>query len=220
MKSKFFLQLIICLAFLCAPVAVVLAASVAPAAAEAWADKTGRELLDTFRDPDLGRRFANLDRLFLENIDLDYVARFVMGKYWKTMSEDQKNAYLPLFRRYALSSYKTFPLDFVDSLSYKVTGAAADRQFTTVTAVVHVQMSPEQPAEDFVLYFRLHETAGKIKLVDIKLAESSLILAYRNKFYQQIAELDGEIEWFLEDLETQTLSNENNNRRKLEIFSN
>lgn len=227
MKSKFFLQLIICLAFggglSVVPVPAVSAAqpaaagSVVPAAAEAWAGQTGRELLDTFRDPDISRRFAALDRLFLENIDFDYVARFVIGKYWRTMTDEQKKTYLQLFKRYALSAYKTFPLDFVDSLSYRVTGASAGKQFTTVSAVVHVQMSPDQPAEDFVLYFRLHETGGKIKLVDIKLAESSLILAYRNKFYQQIAGLDGEIAWFLEDLETQTLSNENNNRRKLEL---
>ena len=238
MKSKFFLQLIICLAFSgglpvaasaapeassarparaasSAPAAV--AVPVAPDVPTVRPDQTGRELLHTFRDPDISRRFAALDRLFLENIDLDYVARFVMGKYWRTMSDEQKKTYLQLFRRYALSSYKTFPLDFVNSLSYQVTGAAADKQFTTVSAVVHVRMSPDQPAEDFVLYFRLHETGGKIKLVDIKLAESSLILAYRNKFYQQIADLDGEIAWFLEDLETQTVSNENNNRRKLEL---
>lgn len=215
MKSKFFLQLIICISAIWAMAAQ--AAPVKPSVAEAWADKTGRELLDTFRDPVIARRYENLDRIFRENIDMDYVSRFVIGKYWRKMTDEQKAAYQGIFARYALSTYKTFPLNFLDSISYKVTGATAETRFTTVTAVIHVRLNPEQPPQDFVLYFRLHEVSGKILLVDIKLAESSLILVYRNKFYEQIAALEGEIDWFLEDLETQTLSNENNNRRKLEL---
>lgn len=215
MKSKFFLQLIICISTIWAMAAQ--AAPVKPSVAEAWADKTGRELLDTFRDPVIARRYENLDRIFRENIDMDYVSRFVIGKYWRKMTDEQKAAYQGIFARYALSTYKTFPLNFLDSISYKVTRATAETRFTTVTAVIHVRLNPEQPPQDFVLYFRLHEVSGKILLVDIKLAESSLILVYRNKFYEQIAALEGEIDWFLEDLETQTLSNENNNRRKLEL---
>ena len=39
-----------------------------------------------------------------------------------------------------------------------------------------------------------------IKIVDIKLAETSMILVYRNKFYEMLRQNDGDIEWFLEDL--------------------
>lgn len=38
-------------------------------------------------------------------------------------------------------------------------------------------------------------------ITDIKVAESSLILSYRGRFYQMIADADEEMEWFLEDFE-------------------
>ena len=46
--------------------------------------------------------------------------------------------------------------------------------------------------------------------------QSSLILAYRNRFYEMIAADDGDMEWFLEDLEDLAVSAEENNRLRLE----
>jgi hypothetical protein len=46
----------------------------------------------------------------------------------------------------------------------------------------------------------LHKVDNVIKAVDVKVAESSLLLSYRSKFYEMIAQNDGEIDWFLEDL--------------------
>ena len=45
-------------------------------------------------------------------------------------------------------------------------------------------------------------------LTDIKIGESSLILSYRNKFYQMIKSADEDMEWFLEDFELTTVSAE------------
>ena len=64
---------------------------------------------------------------------------------------------------------------------------------------VHVFLGND--SQDVTLIFRLHKVDGVIKAVDVKVAESSLLLAYRSKFYEMIAQDDGEIEWFLEDLE-------------------
>ena len=64
--------------------------------------------------------------------------------------------------------------------------------------------------------FRLRKQGKEIKIIDIKFAESSLILSYRNRFYQMVAEVEGDIEWFLEDLETTVVSTERTNQQKLQ----
>lgn len=215
MKRNHFLQLIIILAVLFC-VTAAKAEPIPEAEAQAWADEKGRLLLTTFREPDLALRYETLDKLFLEHIDLEYISKFIMGKYWKTMTPDQRQTYRELFRRYALGIYKTFPLDFASSLTYKVTRASVRGDFTTVQAVVHVTLDDKLEPQDINLYFRLHKQNGKIKLVDITMEQSSLILAYRNRFYEMIAADDGDMEWFLEDLEDLAVSAEENNRLRLE----
>ena len=41
-------------------------------------------------------------------------------------------------------------------------------------------------------------------------------MSYRSRFYQMMQEADSDPEWFLEDLETITKSNEKNNQLQLE----
>ena len=216
MKSNLFLRVVsILITLLCVNNAS--GAVVSSQEAQNWAKTNGEILLKTFRKPDIKVRYKELDELFNQYIDIEYIGKFVVGKYWRQMSGEQQKKYQDVFRRYAMALYKTFPLDFVDSLSYEVKDAIADGKFTNVNAIVHVKLSPDNPKQDFLLSFRLHNEGAGIKLVDIKLAESSLLLSYRGKFYQMIAELDNEIEWFIEDLETMTLGLEKKNKANLSI---
>ncbi len=205
MKSNFFLRVIIYLgSIFCAITshAKVLTAD----NAVFWAEEKGRLLLDTFHEKDIALRYQKLDSLFDEYLDVEYIGKFVVGKYWRTMSSEQRQRYLDVFERYLKALYKTFPLDFVQTLSYDVKDSFADKDFVVVNVVINVQLMSDKPQEDILLSFRLHNTAGGIKLVDIKVAESSLLLSYRSKFYETIAGLDGEMEWFIEDLEDMTNS--------------
>lgn len=177
-----------------------------------FAATKGEELLMAFQEPDLNLRFQKLDELFVTYIDVDYVSRFVMGKYWRQMSEEQKQAYQKLFLRYGLAYYKTLPLDYAQNVEYEIKNAEIDGNFTNVITNVKVNLGEEKQV--ITLVFRLHKVDGKIKAVDVKVAESSLLLAYRGKFYEMIAQDDGEIDWFLEDLGDITASMELNLREK------
>lgn len=210
MKSNLFLRVIsvlVTILFL----GQAQAAALTPMQAQDWAEENGRLLLDTFREKDAKKRYQDLDKLLLEYVDLEYIGQFVVGKYWRTMSAEQQAEYRQIFKRYALALYKTFPLDFVDGLSYEVGQAYEDGKFVVVLATVHVALGGDRP-QDILLQFRLHNTQSGTKLVDIKLAESSLILSYRSKFYEMIAADDGEMSWFLEDLEAMAISAEKNNQ--------
>lgn len=214
MKSNNFLQLIILIALILFP-NIGNSAPLDNKKAELWAQEKGQLLLETFRNPNLEERYNKLDELFLEYVDMDYVGKFVIGKYWRNMTEKQQKKYLQLFKRYALALYKTFPLDFAESITYKIIGASSDSKFTNVTVKVNVKMSPEKTFEDIMLRFKLYQEQNKIRLADIIVAESSLMLVYRSKFYEIVTADEGEMEWFLEDLETMTLSAEAINQKKL-----
>ena len=152
--------------------------------------------------------------MFLNDIDLDYVGKFVVGKYWRQMSKEQQARYIPLFKRYSLSLYKGFPLNFDFDIDFKVTNVKTEKNYTDINTLITLDGEQQNPQNQnsFLVSFRVHKVDGKLKIIDLKLAESSLILSYRGRFYEMIRELDDEMEWFLEDLETITVSAEQQNQ--------
>lgn len=221
MKSNLFLQVII--AALCLLGATVCRAEIlSNKEALDFAATKGKELLMTFQEPDLNKRYKELDAMFVEYIDIDYVSKFVVGKYWRRMTQEQREDYQNAFVRYGLSFYKTLPLDYAKNLTYEIKGAEQDGNFVNVATNVSVLLG--QDRQNITLIFRLHKTAGKIKAVDVKVAESSLLLSYRSKFYEMIARNDGEMDWFLEELtdlassmEQSLLENVSNQQKSLEF---
>ena len=217
MKSKIFLQLITLSLSLIISVSAH-ADTITQEEAKAWTESQGKKLLDTFSQVDLEKRYQSLDTMFMENIDLDYISKFVIGKYWRQMSEEQQQRYQKIFQRYALSVYKSFPLDFdASQINFSVISARVEPNYANVRTQIHLnQPENSQALQNIMVEFRLNKIKGKVKIVDLKLGESSLILSYRNRFYQMISQNDDDIEWFLEDLDMITKSTEAQNRQKLE----
>lgn len=207
MKSNCFLRLFIFFAWLAAALPVR-AEPLAADEARAFAETKGRELLQTFSEKDLAVKYKKLDELFLKYIDLDYISRFVIGKYWRQMTPEQQQHYQELFTRYALNTYKTFPLAFdEDDLNFDIADVKTENEYTLVQTNIKYRGSDGQMTT-FLVEFRLHKKDDQIMLTDLKVAESSLILSYRSRFYQMVADADEEMEWFLEDFELLAESSE------------
>ena len=216
MKSKIFLQLItlsLCL-IVCFKAQ---AETITSQEAKVWTESKGQELLETFGQTDLQKRYQALDKMFLEDIDLDYISKFVVGKYWRQMSEKQQMQYQQIFQRYALSIYKSFPLDFDTSqIRFSVVSVRIEPNYANVRTNIHLnQIKNKNEIQDIGVEFRLNKTQGKLRIIDLKLGESSLILSYRNRFYEMIMQSDEDMGWFIEDLEMITQSTENQNLQKL-----
>ena len=105
-----------------------------------------------------------------------------------------------MFTRYALNVYKGFPLSFDDNLDFVISDVERDGEYALVRTNIDYR-GMDGKATTFLVEFRVHKKNGRIMITDIKVAESSLILSYRGRFYQMIADADEEMEWFLEDFE-------------------
>ena len=219
MKRNLFLQLII-FCFVVFIGADMSNASAGKPDAKAWVNDKGRELLDTFNETNLSEKYRRLDKLFVEHIDLDYISKFVVGKYWRQMSTEQQKRYQGIFKRYALGVYKGFPLSFEQKINFEVNSVQSEKDYTDVTtSIVLEEKKDNQQPQTFLVVFRLVEVEGGYKIIDLKFAESSLILSYRSRFYELFANDDGDIEWFLEDLENMAVSAEKANALRLESES-
>ena len=217
MKSKIFLQLITAVFILFAFSINAKASPVAEQQAVTWAQQTGYALIEALGNNNLASKYAALDKMFHEDVDTSYIAKFVIGKYWRLLNDEQKQTYLALFNRYVLSLYKNYPLDFnTENIKFEITSARINGNFTDVFCKVDL---PENISSENLSYvmleFKVAQTDGKIKIYDLKIGESSLLLTYRSRFYSMMMEADEDVSWFLEDLELLTQSNEQTAQEKL-----
>lgn len=170
-----------------------------------WANQKGAEILNIISEKSADK-YNKLDNILKNDVDIKYIGKFVVGKYWKKMTEDQKSRYLALFEEYITKLYKTFNLDFdASNIKFNIYEVKVGTKFTDIVMPVEVKgvTTDSDGAQDAVyVTFRVHKADDRIKLIDLKIAESSLSLAYRNRIYELMTQDEEEIEWFLEDFET------------------
>ena len=132
------------------------------------------------------------------------------------MNAEQQEEYREIFKRYAMSIYKSFPLDFdTDRIHFEIVKVIPDNQKIIVRAKVNIDTNEPEPMSDIFVDFVLKQKEEQFKIVDLKLGESSLILSYRSRFYEMIAQNDDDVTWFLEDLGDITEAAERTNQEKL-----
>lgn len=203
MKSNLFFRVIIFL--FCAVYSMpVQADKLMENEAKQWVEEKGKELLIAFGEPDISVKYSKLDEMLVSVVDLKYVSKFVIGKYWRNMSSEQRISYQDLFTRYALSIYKSFPLDFnAEQIKFDIVSVMTEDKKTTVKIKLDISsllQTNDKTLSDIYVDFILRKDNKGIKIIDLKLGESSLILSYRSRFYEMIAQNDDDIDWFLTDL--------------------
>ena len=188
--------------------------------AKQWALNKGEQILKILSSKDLEYKYSELDKILYEDIDLDHAARFVVGRYWRQMSDEQKAKYVPLFKRYTAALYKSFPLDVPqDSIGYEIIKIQQNQEFFDVFCSINLTNKEQNTKEKAKInvIFSLTNQNNKIMVRDLKIGESSLLVAYRERFYKMIhQDNDDEIDWFLEDLESITEDKEIENQHLLD----
>lgn len=189
--------------------------------AENWANHKGNQILQILADTNLERKYKALDEIFYKDIDLDNAAKFAVGKYWRKMSSEQQKQYVPLFKQYINSIYKGYPLNFGEGeVSFSVAKVLPSKSGVDVWCVIKLkalQQATGQEQSGFNVLFALVKNGGVLQVRDLKIGESSLLLAFRDRFYKMIYnDNDEEIDWFLEDLQTITADNEEKNQQNLD----
>lgn len=216
MKLKHFLQLIIPFLLFWGFSLPCMADNITSEEAKNWAENKGHEILDIITGDDLYTKMDQIDNIVQNDIDLDYAAKFVMGKYWRQMSEEQKQKYIPLFKRYTKSLYKSYQFDIKKgAVDFSVDKALPTKIGADVYCTVTIN-TVEKNIDDkykggIKVIFLLVKVDNRIKVRDMKIEESSFLHSYRERFYKMVHEdNEDEIDWFLETLEEITNDNEEN----------
>lgn len=127
------------------------------------------------------QRKETLRTAFAKSVDIDWIARFVLGKSWNVASEAQKERYMDLYRRYLTETYVANFAEkpekrIRDIKIYGVTEAVEPEDFNVRTLMMLAN------SEDLQVNYLVNEQDGKYKVRDIAIENISLITTHRAEF--------------------------------------
>ena len=148
-------------------------------AARTLIETVGQEVLDVLRDASLSdqQKFDQLVALLNGPIDLDLVARLILGRHWRTANEAQRAEYLELFRAFALHTLAS-RLDVYGGQDFEITGAkVVGRQDALVSTRI---LSGGPP---LAVDWRVRELDDRsLVAIDVIVEGVSLIVTQRSEF--------------------------------------
>ncbi len=166
--------------------------------ARQFVDGVGKKILSTLNSsqPD-SQKQQQLRQMFAENVDMEWMGKFVLGPAWQQASEDQRSRYLTTYKEYLLARYTKNFTDYTDS-NYTITGvkSESDGQFTVGMTV----KSPHAQEQETRAGYRVHAPNGSYKIIDIIIEGVSLITTERSEF-GAVVQKDG-LDKLIEQLKT------------------
>jgi phospholipid transport system substrate-binding protein len=125
---------------------------------------------------------ALADKYLLPYFDTQYAAQLVLGKYWRTATEDQRTRFVEAFKNSMLQNYGNALVNFTAN-RLKVQPGRVDpgSDLATVSTTINRDDGTTVP----VIYV-LHKTPQGWKAWDVKIEGISYVKSFRDDFAAQI----------------------------------
>jgi phospholipid transport system substrate-binding protein len=118
-------------------------------------------------------------KLFNENFDVPAIGRFVVGRYWRSASEAEREEFLSVFEDAMVQRF--LPLLAENSSDrFQVGNVTADSRSEDMALVDSV--IERQEGEPYKVTWRLRESDGSFKILDIVAEGVSMAITYRSEY--------------------------------------
>lgn len=133
-------------------------------------------------EDDPGRIYDLVSEIVLPHFDFETIARWVMGRYWREATPEQRQRFTEEFRTLLVRTYARALLEYSgEILNYAPLQAAADADDVTVRSEVQRSSGPSIP-----INYRLHYRDDAWKVYDVNVDGVSLVTNYRSSLGSQI----------------------------------
>jgi phospholipid transport system substrate-binding protein len=135
------------------------------------------------------QRVTRFRELLREDFDLPGIARFVLGRYWNTATEEQRAEFVKLFENYVALAYATRLAEYAGE-QFKVTGSRPDGE----GAIVSSQILRPAGAAPIKVDWRLTGRNGNYKISDVSVDGISMAVTQRSEFASVIQHSGGQLQ--------------------------
>ena len=121
---------------------------------------------------------ARFAKIFNESLDLDFIGKFVLGRYWNTATPNQREEFIEVYRKMNIKTWsKRF--DEFKGKSFNFNGTTPSNSENQIFVNTTVPMPQGAPAK---VIWRVKNTNGNLKVVDIIIENVSLAITARNEY--------------------------------------
>jgi phospholipid transport system substrate-binding protein len=162
----------------------------------------GDHMLQMLNDPQISppERQKRFGALLDTDFDFAKIGRFVLGRYWQTATEEQKQEFAPVFRDYVVQSYSVRFGEFTGA-SFKVTGQRPESPTSTIVSTTVMQRNSSAPAK---VDWRVSTDTGSPKITEVIVDGISMSLTHRQEFASMIERSGGGVTGLIAELKAKT----------------
>ena len=135
-------------------------------------------------------------KLLEDGFALPSIARFALGRYWRTADEAQRQRYTKLFEDYIVASYSARFNEY-EGETFRIVNETMTEQGAAVVTT-SIQRPHGQPVQ---VDWHVRDHDGKLKIVDVVIEGISMTLTQRSDFAAAIRQSGGNLDRFLDTLE-------------------
>ena len=144
------------------------------------------------------QRAARFRELFREDFDVPGIGQFVLGRYWRTATPEQQQAFLRLFQEYIVQAYSS-RLGEYGGEPFRVTGLRPAGDETIVTSEIL-----RQNGAPIQVDWYLAGAPGRYKITDVYVGGVSMKVTQRDEFASVIQRNGGQIDALIAQLRQRT----------------
>ncbi len=165
-----------------------------------WLGAEIDKILNAYKNPDLSNeeKFNLIELTINNNFAGAGIAKFVAGKSWGSANKDTKKKYVTIFKRHLALNIASMMQGYSDQ-EYKFINSIFDEK----NDVNLIDMEISNNANKLVVTWRLKKSKEKYYVIDLLVADISLIVTKRSEFNSMIKKVDNSLEKFIGILKKQ-----------------
>lgn len=171
-----------------------------------FVDKMVNQAIELLKDKDMPRqeRDQKFTALLTQDFDIPRISRFVLGRYWTSASDEERQEFGQLFERWVVRTYSARFADYSGE-TVKVGGTKPqnDTDVVVESEIIHPDGSPPAKVD-----WRVRQKDGAFKIVDIDVEGVSMALTEKEEFASVIQNNGGTVANLNKALQQKLASNE------------
>ena len=137
------------------------------------------EIIQTKQNRDVKK--DRLEKLFAGSVDIDWVGKFVMGRYWHKATDDQKKRYLKAYRDFVIGHYATRFSEY-SSGKFTITGTSKLSDEDEYLINMQLDDSGTTNGEPVLVDYKVRKAEKSFLVFDVIIEGVSMITTQRSEF--------------------------------------
>ena len=144
---------------------------------------------------------ARFYKLFTENLDMNKIGQFVLGRYWRSATKEQREEFIKVYRELNTKTWSA-RFDEFKGKNFVFKGTSPLNSKNSQNQIFVDTEVPMENAKPAKVAWRVEDNKGKYQIVDIVIENVSLAISARNEYTAVIQKSPDGIDGLITELKS------------------